>query len=199
MGARTGHALVQPDSDGVVRRLNLAVDGESRWTHIAAVAADLEPGGRRALNGLPAFFPRPSSAPPRKQGEVLVSFDGPPNILDNAVKFSPADGVIACAISPSSGEARDTVVCTITDQGPGMSAEVVSKLFQRFSHHPKGRAGPVDGVGLDLAFVQSVVRGHGGVIECRSEPGAGTTFEITLPALRENGSGHGVQADEDKQ
>ena len=81
----------------------------------------------------------------------------------------------------------------------GMPPEVVARLFQRFSHHGEARAGPVDGVGLGLAFVQSVVRGHGGSVECRSEVGVGTTFEIRLPRLRPDASGHGVQADEDHQ
>jgi signal transduction histidine kinase len=92
---------------------------------------------------------------------------------------------------------RSEIVCAIADHGAGMSPEVVGKLFQRFSHHASGRAGPVDGVGLGLAFVQSVFKGHGGTITCRSAPGVGTTFEIVLPALAV--SSHGAQAHEDEQ
>lgn len=115
------------------------------------------------------------------------------NILDNAVKFSPAGSTIDCAVA--SGAAGRDIVCTITDHGAGMTPEIVGKLFQRFSHHAAGLAGPVDGVGLGLAFVRSVIKGHGGAISCRSTPGVGTTFEIVLPAL----SSHGAQADEDEE
>ena len=119
------------------------------------------------------------------------------NILDNAVKFSPAGSTIDCAIKGRAATGRSEVVCTIADHGAGMSPEVVGKLFQRFSHHASGRAGPVDGVGLGLAFVQSVFKGHGGAIACRSQPGVGTTFEIVLPAL--SLSSHGAQAHQDEE
>lgn len=119
------------------------------------------------------------------------------NILDNAVKFSASGSTIDCAVEGGDAFGRSEIVCTITDHGAGMSPEIVARLFQRFSHHASGRAGPVDGVGLGLAFVQSVVKGHGGVISCRSEPGVGTTFEIVMPALTT--SSHGAQSDEDEQ
>jgi CHASE2 domain-containing sensor protein len=118
------------------------------------------------------------------------------NILDNAVKFSPPGSTIECAVAGGAGCGGGDIVCTITDHGAGMSSEVVAKLFQRFSHHAAGLAGPVDGVGLGLAFVQSVVKGHGGIIACRSAPGVGTTFEIVLPAMA--ASAHGAQSDQDQ-
>jgi CHASE2 domain-containing sensor protein len=119
------------------------------------------------------------------------------NILDNAVKFSPPGATIDCAVAGAAACGRRDVVCTIADHGAGMSPEIVSKLFQRFSHHASGRAGPVDGVGLGLAFVQSVIKGHGGTITCRSEPGVGTTFEIVLPLMPV--SAHGAQAHQDQE
>jgi CHASE2 domain-containing sensor protein/nitrogen-specific signal transduction histidine kinase len=119
------------------------------------------------------------------------------NILDNAVKFSPPGSTIDCTIESRVAAGRSEIVCAIADHGAGMSPEVVGKLFQRFSHHASGRAGPVDGVGLGLAFVQSVFKGHGGSIACRSQVGVGTTFEIVLPALAV--SSHGVQAHEDQE
>jgi CHASE2 domain-containing sensor protein/signal transduction histidine kinase len=112
------------------------------------------------------------------------------NILDNAVKFSPSGSTIDCAVAGRAACGGSEIVCTIADHGAGMSPEVVGKLFQRFSHHAAGLAGPVDGVGLGLAFVQSVIKGHGGTIGCRSEPGVGTTFEIVLPAMA--ASAHGA-------
>ena len=122
------------------------------------------------------------------------------NILDNAVKFSPAGSTIDCAVGFGDVGGQGQAVCTIADHGAGMPAEVVSKLFQRFSHHSEGEGdgGPVAGVGLGLAFVQSVAKGHGGSIECRSVLGVGTTFEIVLPLLGDGASGHGAQTDENE-
>jgi len=118
------------------------------------------------------------------------------NVLDNAVKFSPSGSSIVCAVKSGSGDDHDEVVCTIRDHGPGMPPEVVSKLFQRFSHHSEGRAGPVDGVGLGLAFVHSVVKGHDGTVVVHSALGEGTEFELTFPALPY--SPHGAEADEEE-
>ena len=117
------------------------------------------------------------------------------NILDNAVKFSPDGTTITCRIRSGTNGQGGQVICTIRDQGPGMPPEVVSKLFQRFSHHSQGRAGPVDGVGLGLAFVQSVVRGHDGSVVVHSALGEGTEFELTFPAAP--ASAHGAEPDDE--
>ncbi len=104
------------------------------------------------------------------------------NLLDNAVKFSEPGGRIVCAVSEALAGDSATVICTIRNEGRGMPPEVVAKLFRRFSH-TEGKVGSVDGAGLGLAFVQSVIKGHGGEIVCTSVVGEGTTFEIRLPAL----------------
>lgn len=70
-GARVGHAGVRPDEDGVVRTLDLALDGAQRWPHMAALLAGMPPG-------LPPFVPRPDDAELLRQGERLVGFRGPP-------------------------------------------------------------------------------------------------------------------------
>lgn len=67
-GTAMGHALVQPDDDRVVRRLNLALDGERRWTHIAAMAANLGPEGHKALTALPGVHPPTRERAPAQAG-----------------------------------------------------------------------------------------------------------------------------------
>jgi len=95
------------------------------------------------------------------------------NLIGNAIKYSEDDMVITCSVAA----AADQLSILIADQGTGMTPEQLAGLFGRFQQ------GPREGVGLGLALVQMVVQRHGGDIVCESEPGQGTTFTITLPAL----------------
>jgi CHASE2 domain-containing sensor protein/signal transduction histidine kinase len=103
------------------------------------------------------------------------------NLIDNAIKFSPDGGRIACALTPAVSEGRPAVVCTISDQGPGLTPAQIAGLFQRFRRTVSQGERRVDGVGLGLSFVQAVVERHGGQIRCSSAPGEGATFAVTLP------------------
>lgn len=101
------------------------------------------------------------------------------NLLDNAIKFSEAGSRIACGLAPGADGAQ--VVCTIRDQGRGMSPETLARLFERFHRASSGAERPVEGTGLGLSFVRAVLLRHGGRIDCASTPGEGTTFTLTLP------------------
>jgi len=71
----------------------------------------------------------------------------------------------------------DTVAVIVHDTGPGMSPDVIQKLFQPFfTTKPKEQ-----GTGLGLAFAKSVVGAHGGTIEVASLPDQGSTFTVVLP------------------
>ncbi|MFK0298564.1 CHASE2 domain-containing protein [Brevundimonas sp. NPDC090276] len=102
------------------------------------------------------------------------------NLLDNALKYGPEGGVIACTLEAAEEEARPTLTLRIRDQGPGLSEEAQRRLFQPFGH------GDADarGSGLGLAFVRTVARRHGGRIGY--EGGAdGAVFVLTLPRVIE--------------
>lgn len=98
------------------------------------------------------------------------------NLLDNAVKFSPAGSTIRCTLEREGDQVR----CTIADQGPGIPPERRQMLFAAFGPHQSGAGG---GTGLGLAFVKAVVDRHGGAIAWRSEDGKGACFRLSLPAL----------------
>lgn len=101
------------------------------------------------------------------------------NLIDNAVKFSPTGGVVACRIEcDTSGSA---VICSIADQGPGIPADRLAALFERFGSSAYGHG---YNVGLGLAFVDRVVKLHRATITCRSDA-KGTTFMLSFPALTE--------------
>lgn len=98
------------------------------------------------------------------------------NLLLNAIDALPNGG----AITISTACDGNWVKISITDTGVGMSDEVKHRLFEPF-FTTKG----VHGTGMGLAVTHGIVRQHGGRIEFRSEPGAGTTFDIYFPLMRE--------------
>lgn len=102
------------------------------------------------------------------------------NLLDNALKYGPAGGVIQVSLTGAEEDGRPVCVLSVSDQGPGLSEEAARRLFQAFGH------GGADhrGAGLGLAFVRTVAERHGGTI--RHQPGSpGATFVLTLPRITE--------------
>ena len=97
------------------------------------------------------------------------------NLLSNAFKFTPEHGRIALTLH-STGEA---VVIKVRDTGPGIPAEHLPKIFDRFHQVDTGTAQA--GTGIGLALAKELVALHGGDIAVESEEGFGTTFTVTLP------------------
>ena len=105
------------------------------------------------------------------------------NLIGNAVKFSPAGTTVE--VSLESGEEGARI--SIRDQGPGLAADEVEKLFRPFERgHARGARGEKS-TGLGLAIVQRIVEGHRGRIEAESEPGRGATFRVWLPRGTQGG------------
>jgi CHASE2 domain-containing sensor protein len=102
------------------------------------------------------------------------------NLLDNALKYGPAGGVITCTLEGGEEDGRPTLIVRISDQGPGLSEEAQRRLFQPFGH------GDADarGSGLGLAFVRTVARRHGGQVIYEAGL-VGATFVLTLPRFIE--------------
>lgn len=98
-------------------------------------------------------------------------------LVDNAAKYS-ASGAPVTLQSRIQGDALVVEVC---DKGPGISAEDLPLVFERFYRVDKARSRKQGGTGLGLAIARSIVEGHGGTIEAESEVGTGTTMRFTLP------------------
>jgi signal transduction histidine kinase len=99
------------------------------------------------------------------------------NLIDNAVKYSPAESSIRIQVTEND---RDGVV-EVQDSGPGIPSEHRSRIFERFYRVDKARTRAEGGTGLGLSIAQWAVTAHGGTIEVRCEPGFGSTFCIHLP------------------
>jgi len=131
--------------------------------------------------------------PEAERLEVAVSVEPPPeflvnaapvaakvalaNILHNAVKFSPRGGQVRVVVTTS----REEAVIAISDTGPGVRAEEVSRLFERFYRGNASRSSDAAGVGLGLAISRALVERQGGRISVEEPGKKGATFSIHLP------------------
>ena len=101
------------------------------------------------------------------------------NILDNAIKYTPAGGTVRIG-SDVDGE---FVVVTIEDTGLGIDSRHVPHLFKRFYRVDTSRNNVSGGTGLGLAICHAVVDAHGGELSVESEPGQGTKLKVILPSV----------------
>ena len=99
------------------------------------------------------------------------------NLLDNAIKYSPAQSSITLSVE-CGAPARDEIVYRVCDCGPGITADERQRLFAIYVRQP---GSSTTGFGIGLALVANIARHHGGSIECVSSPGAGSTFTLRLP------------------
>jgi PAS domain S-box-containing protein len=99
------------------------------------------------------------------------------NLLSNAAKFSPPEGVVEVALEHRPGAVR----VSITDHGPGIPENFQTKIFQKFSQADSSDAGQKGGTGLGLSICRAIVERHGGTINFKTERGMGTTFFFDLP------------------
>jgi signal transduction histidine kinase len=102
------------------------------------------------------------------------------NLLDNAIKYSPEGGRITVAIDDE-GQALEMVSVAVGDEGVGIPAEDLPRVFERFYRVDRARARDGGGSGLGLSIAKAIVEAHGGDITLRSEEGQGTTVRFTLP------------------
>lgn len=93
------------------------------------------------------------------------------NVLDNAAKWSPANGTITVRLTSG--------VLVVDDQGPGISAADLPHVFERFWRSDESRSMP--GSGLGLAIVQQVIDQHGGRVVASAAPGGGTRMSVSIP------------------
>jgi signal transduction histidine kinase len=102
------------------------------------------------------------------------------NLVGNAVKYSPCDRKVMVEIEPAEG-AR--TVIRVRDQGPGITAEELPRLFQKYVCLSARPTGGEQSTGLGLAIVKQLVVAMGGTVWCESREGEGAVFMVELPAV----------------
>ena len=101
------------------------------------------------------------------------------NLIGNAIKFSPPDGVVQLSARRDAGE----VHFMIRDQGRGIPEDQIDRIFDRFAQVEANDAKQRGGAGLGLSICRAIVLQHGGRIWAESEPGRGSTFHFVVPGV----------------
>jgi len=101
------------------------------------------------------------------------------NVLDNAAKWSPPNGTVTVWL-----QRQDRWTLDVRDQGPGIDAEDLPRVFDRFYRAQTARS--MAGSGLGLAIVRKVIGDHGGTVAASNPPGGGTLIHIELPTVAEH-------------
>ena len=103
------------------------------------------------------------------------------NLFGNAVKYAPAGTEITLSAEPL--PELSTLRISVTDHGPGIPPEDLDRIFCRtYTVSPARTPGSATGSGLGLAIVKAITERHGGTVSCKSTPGTGSIFSVTLPA-----------------
>ncbi|OPZ88797.1 MAG: Alkaline phosphatase synthesis sensor protein PhoR [candidate division TA06 bacterium ADurb.Bin417] len=173
-------------------RLEALVDDLLRLSSLESAAVRLELSGlplrglaeevHRSL--LPAFKGKRISFENRVSPSLQVRADRKgleqalSNLLDNAFKFTPDGGSVTLSASEETGRVR----VTVADTGPGIPADSLPRVFERFYRVDKARSRELGGTGLGLSIVKHAVELHGGSVGVESEEGRGSAFWFTLPA-----------------
>lgn len=159
--------------------------GSAEWTPVAALLGQCEQEGR-SLSALLAPGKPHELVVARGEGwevsgshsELLSAMS---NLLSNAIRYTPPGGRIqATWHALPEGRAEFSV----KDSGPGIAAEHIARLTERFYRVDRSRSRETGGTGLGLAIVKHVVQRHGAELRIESTLGAGSTFSIVFPASR---------------
>ena len=162
-------AVAREESSGVRERLPVQLDELARQT-----VADFVPLAEAASIDLGID----RSMPVRVAGEEESLRTLLRNLLDNAIRYTPAGGRVDVGLALHDGDPLAAEL-TVTDTGPGIPQAQRSRVFGRF-HRVPGTT--VTGSGLGLSLVQSVARGHGGEVALEDGPGRGRAAGRGAPA-----------------
>ena len=149
------------------KRLALADIAQQSIDGVRQVAAQV---GVTLVNEVPRDLPPVVGDPDRLTQAVI-------NLLSNAVKFAPSRS----SVTVKGREDGNFVVISVRDQGHGIAADDIERLFHKFQQLEGSGSRRVSGTGLGLFITKAIVEQHGGRIEVESKVGEGSTFSIALP------------------
>lgn len=129
-----------------------------------------------AAKGMRIDLSIPENLPPLAANEALLE-RALGNLIDNAVKYGPAQSIVSVRVVDEGTAVR----IEVKDAGPGIAAAHLPRLFERFYRVEKGRSRALGGTGLGLAIVRHIALAHGGEVGVDSRPGIGSTFYMRIP------------------
>jgi CheY-like chemotaxis protein/anti-sigma regulatory factor (Ser/Thr protein kinase) len=122
------------------------------------------------------------------------------NLVSNAYKFTPEDGVVRVVLSQleDAAEGQGTYEISVSDTGIGMSEEFAERVFDAFERERTTTASGIQGTGLGMAITKRIVDMMGGSIVVQSKEGEGTTFVVTLPFELSDGQDEPAVTDQER-
>ena len=151
-----------------------------RWVPLDTLLAQVEADAKAlsAARHTVAFVKNTAAQIAGAEAELLSAIT---NLVNNAVRYTPAGGQIDVAwrvLADGAGE------LSVSDTGPGIAREHLSRLTERFYRVDGSRARDTGGTGLGLSIVKHVVQRHSGELQIHSEVGKGSSFRLVFPAVR---------------
>jgi len=134
--------------------------------------------GVRLAKGKGVTVSMGATAPAVVQGDAGALRRALLNLIDNAVKYTPAGGSVVISLERTA----DGVALVVEDTGIGIDPADARRIFEPFVRLDAGRSRDTGGSGLGLAIARSIVLAHGGTLEVESRPGGGSRFTIRFPA-----------------
>ncbi len=114
------------------------------------------------------------------RGDALALRRAALNLVENAIKYTPAGGKVELSLTSGDGFAS----LTVQDTGIGIAAADQERIFERFVRLDAARARETGGTGLGLSIARAIVVAHGGTLDVQSEAGSGSRFTMRLPLER---------------
>jgi heavy metal sensor kinase len=146
--------------------VDLATVAEETAHRLQSLAAD------RSIDLRTSLDPAPVRGDPGRLAQAVA------NLLDNAIKYSPAGGAVVVSTATDGAHARLDVL----DEGPGIPPDARERVFDRFARLDASRTQATGGAGIGLSLVQEIARAHGGRASTEPGPRGGSRFSLVLPS-----------------
>lgn len=162
----------------LLARFSAEVVDRGKRVDLEALLVDVLDGGVRLAQGTGVTVRLDRVTPVAIPGDGSALRRALLNLVENAVKYTPAGGKVDLSLELGDGH----VWVHVRDTGVGIGAADVERVFQPFVRLEPARTRDTEGAGLGLSIARSIVLAHGGRLSVESAPGAGSTFTIQLPA-----------------
>jgi signal transduction histidine kinase len=190
LGVANALATIARNGDVLLERVSQLLAAGDRTLVLTPTVADVAGVVRETAEALRPFAHQAGVAMSVDGDDEVVAEIDPrriaqavENLLTNAVKFTPRGGSIAVRVDHADD---DAVHIAISDTGTGMTAEEKRRVFDRFYRAKSARKNAIQGIGVGLSIVKSIVGAHRGEITVESEPDRGTTITLRLPRVRDS-------------